>query len=41
MLDREGWRSMIKMIVAADKEKIETLGALKLEVLLLFLVQFN
>jgi hypothetical protein len=42
MLDREAWRSRIKMIVAANKkvdstskEKIEKLGALKLEVLLL------
>jgi hypothetical protein len=42
MLDREAWRSRIKLIVAANKErsrllkeKIEKLGALKLEVLLL------
>jgi hypothetical protein len=45
MLDREAWRSRIKMIVAANKEvdsikeKIEKLVALKLEVpLLLFIV---
>jgi hypothetical protein len=38
MLDREEWRSRIRMKVAANKEvkeKIEKLGALKLEVLLL------
>ena len=37
MLDREEWRSKIKVIVAVNKEveKIGKLGALKLEVLLL------
>jgi hypothetical protein len=41
MLDREAWRSRIKMILAAkkvdfSKEKIVKLGAIKLEMLLLF-----
>jgi hypothetical protein len=41
MLDREAWQSRIKMIVAVSKEvkeKIEKLGALKLEGLLLLFI---